>query len=316
LKRTSPPTFCEDEPTESCTGDTCTSGDCVSYLVTVGGCDCEDVENAPEWPGVDPPAAAPPGAAPPRAAPPHVIAPLAHALGVDPERLIATAVSEDGQWIAAIAPAKDARESETLPETCRTAAGSRVVAIAATAQCSGTSCKLACPDVGAGEVRDQLAIVGSQVRFLQDPAVADAERTGIIDRIVGWFGRLFGADEQPAVAARPAASLRLVDARHTDVLTTVPDVLDATVRAYDPMRTVRGSGATRFRVRAGRCVSEGRVLGIPSVCHPQSDGECPRWATCEPDDVTVVLDLSVDRDDDGIPDRLDPAVSASVATLR
>ena len=304
LDRVTPkPSFCEDDPGRSChaPADCSANVDCVSYRLTLGGCDC--TKNVLS------------GAVVPTFAPAPLIRPVLGRLTVPPTAAgIVSATSLDEQWLAVIVPRSAVQDASRLPESCRAAAGSQLLAMANRNDCgAAATCRLECAALDRGELLDQLAMVESQARFLQLPPGADGVRRS--GRAQSCFARLFGWAHATEAAPSSLPALGLVDARHPAVVTKVPDVVvPATSPAYDPM-VVASGGATRFRIRAGQCVRDGRILGIPSLCHPDG-GECPSWSHCEPADVAIVLDLSEDRDDDGIPDRLDPFVEGKRVAQR
>jgi len=291
--------FCEEDFGKCSADAPCASSDCVTYLLSLGECDCTDTK------------------VPPPPVPPGAITPLANAFDVDGDDLIASAASADGTWIAAIMPTSVARKQKALPDRCRNSKAPSVVAVARSGECGAAApCRVDCPDLGAGALRPRLSVVGSQVRVLQDRPTAELASRNWFSRVFAWFRSLFAHDAGVAPVEDTAlATLRLIDARDVGRVSTIPNVV-APHDLYDPLTVSQRGEVTRFRVRAGRCVAEGRVLGIPSVCRPERLGECPSWATCQPDDVAVVADLAIDVDDDGVPDRLDDVVRVGSATPR
>jgi hypothetical protein len=272
-----PPGFCESVPAKLCNGaPDCPNGDCTSYLFAVG--DCE-----PRTAGTPAPSVL-------EATPanlPIVFRPLLEQLGIprDATRLLVAASSDDA--LALIVPRalllgeKAAQCSSLSMET--------VLVAASVSRCAGDDCPVTCPFLGAGALVPRLAVYGTRVRFLQLPEVA-AAASGMFDAVGRFFRRIFGGAEKQSAEA--AVFLRILDTA-TSAVSTVGEVVISDPR-FDPF-AVQQNGATELLAAGkGRCMtSDGRTLGIPSLCDPTRTDECPVWATCAPADVVILMDLSL-----------------------
>jgi hypothetical protein len=284
LVRTDPKFYQEPLPSQTCAASNATLR-CVSYQLKVDA-------------AFDLPT--------PTVTPTPVLVPvdLQDALGsgavVDPEQVVASEPVGDSTWVAAFVD---------RPPTHH--AAGHAVAVARTRGCAqGTICELRFLALGghrAVKARPAIAFVGSQVRLLvEDPGTGEP----------GWLGRVFGGRRDPA-SRQSFPILMLYDAaqpitrsagdRAPEVQPVAVGYVDLSDRAhYDPLRR-HPSGSTTFLSPAGRCRRAGEVLPIPSICRPgNAPGTCPPGATCTATSVVVAMDLTTDRDGDGVPDTLRP----------
>jgi hypothetical protein len=288
--------LCEDDPTKLCNVPAqCPSGDCASYLLTLGGCESPAAGTTLPSMRLDPlPADLPPK-----------FHPLLKELGILPTsvesgttstttgRLLVAASSEDA--IALIVPARMLLGKRAAQ--CRSLGMDDVLVAASVRDCTNDHCVPTCPPLGAGALVPRLAVYGTRVRFLQFPEVAAPgmfDALGLFFQRIGrFFGRIFGGTEDQAAlpSAEAHALLRILDTRSSAVTTVGEVVLNP---QFDPL-AVGQSGATKLLAfQKGRCVDslDGRVLGIPSFCDPAQTGECPAWAPCKMTAVVMVMDLS------------------------
>jgi hypothetical protein len=270
--------FCEDDPTTLCPPPAaCQSGDCVSYLLTVGPCENRE-DGTPS----------PPAPQPAQANLPALFQPLLDALGIVQDSiLLATAFSDDA--LALIVPRALLGPAASQ---CASLGLDNVLVAASVKDCSGKGCAFTCPPLGAGALVSRLKVYGTKVRFLQKREVA-AEEPGSFDGVRRFFSRLFGM-AQPQMTTpgtEELALLRILDTAGS-IVSTVGEIVISDPN-FDPF-TVGPSGGTKLLAKVGRCItSAGKTLGIPSFCDPKNTGECPTWATCQAADVVMAMDLSL-----------------------
>jgi hypothetical protein len=145
-------------------------------------------------------------------------------------------------------------------------------------------------------------VIDSKVRFLTtDPAAPKASTA--LRRVSNWLFSVLGVAETPS--PKGTALLLIYDPKLEQPLTVAR--VRPEIPGHNPLRE-HPSGSTTFVSPAGRCVVDGEVIPVPSLCRPAAGGGggCPSWASCKATDVVVATDLTTDRDGDGIPDMIKP----------